>query len=74
MQSAHAIGRALAQPFFVDVVPLSFIFVVVMGSMFMGWASPTDSAALGCRRRSRWRVLPGAHLEDPGREPENTAA
>ncbi|MFO1082317.1 MAG: TRAP transporter large permease [Reyranellaceae bacterium] len=36
------------RPFFVDVVPLSFIFVVVMGSMFLGWASPTDSAALGC--------------------------
>ena len=36
------------RPFFIDVVPLSFIFIVVMGSMFMGWASPTDSAALGC--------------------------
>jgi tripartite ATP-independent transporter DctM subunit len=36
------------RPFVVDVVPLSFIFVVVMGSMFAGWASPTDSAALGC--------------------------
>ena len=36
------------RPFFIDVVPLSLIFIVVMGSMFMGWASPTDSAALGC--------------------------
>jgi len=36
------------RPFFVQVVPLSVIFVVVMGSMFAGLASPTDSAALGC--------------------------
>jgi len=36
------------RPFFVHVVPLSVIFVVVMGSMFAGLASPTDSAALGC--------------------------
>jgi tripartite ATP-independent transporter DctM subunit len=35
-------------PFFVYVVPLFIIFVVVMGSMFAGLASPTDSAALGC--------------------------
>ena len=35
-------------PFFVYVVPLFLIFVVVMGSMFSGIASPTDAAALGC--------------------------
>jgi tripartite ATP-independent transporter DctM subunit len=35
-------------PFFTYVVPLFLIFVVVMGSMFMGIASPTDAAALGC--------------------------
>ncbi|MFO1157574.1 MAG: TRAP transporter large permease [Reyranellaceae bacterium] len=54
------------RPFFVDVVPLSFIFVVVMGSMFAGWASPTDSAALGCLatvllamvyRALTWKIL-----------------
>ena len=54
------------RPFFVDVVPLSFIFIVVMGSMFMGWASPTDSAALGCLatvvlaicyRALSWKIL-----------------
>lgn len=54
------------RPFFVDVVPLSFIFVVVMGSMFVGWASPTDSAALGCLatvllalayRALTWKIL-----------------
>jgi tripartite ATP-independent transporter DctM subunit len=54
------------RPFFIDVVPLSLIFVVVMGSMFMGWASPTDSAALGCLatvmlalcyRAFSWKVL-----------------
>lgn len=36
------------RPLLVHVVPLTFIFVVMVGSMFMGWASPTDSAALGC--------------------------
>lgn len=54
------------RPFFLDVVPLSLIFVVVMGSMFAGWASPTDSAALGCLatmllamayRALTWRIL-----------------
>jgi tripartite ATP-independent transporter DctM subunit len=53
-------------PFFVHVVPLSLIFVVVMGSMLAGWASPTDSAALGCMatvvlallyRALTWKVL-----------------
>jgi tripartite ATP-independent transporter DctM subunit len=53
-------------PFFTDVVPLSFIFIVVMGSMFAGLASPTDSAALGCLatvvlalcyRALSWKIL-----------------
>jgi tripartite ATP-independent transporter DctM subunit len=35
-------------PFFKYVVPLFLIFIVVMGSMFTGIASPTDAAALGC--------------------------
>ncbi len=35
-------------PFFKYVVPLFLIFIVVMGSMFSGIASPTDAAALGC--------------------------
>ncbi|MGE0151544.1 MAG: TRAP transporter large permease subunit [Reyranellaceae bacterium] len=53
-------------PFFTHVVPLFVIFVVVMGSMFAGIASPTDSAALGCLatvllgiayRALSWRIL-----------------
>jgi tripartite ATP-independent transporter DctM subunit len=53
-------------PFARDVVPLFSIFVVVMGSMFMGIASPTDSAALGCLatvllaaayRRLSWKTM-----------------
>jgi tripartite ATP-independent transporter DctM subunit len=35
-------------PFLKYVVPLFLIFIVVMGSMFSGIASPTDAAALGC--------------------------
>jgi len=53
-------------PFFIYVVPLFLIFVVVMGSMFMGIASPTDAAALGCLatvvlavayRAFKWKIL-----------------
>lgn len=35
------------RPFVVDVLPLLSIFLVVVGSMLIGWASPTESAALG---------------------------
>ncbi len=49
---AYDIGRFSPRerwlPFFIYVVPLFLIFIVVMGSMFAGIASPTDSAALGC--------------------------
>ena len=36
------------RPFLVNVVPLLGIFVVVVGSIMGGFASPTESAALGC--------------------------
>lgn len=39
---------ARAKPFLLYVLPLFTLFVVVMGSMIAGLASPTDSAALGC--------------------------
>lgn len=35
------------RPFFRDVLPLLGIFVAVVGSMLAGWASPTESAAIG---------------------------
>jgi tripartite ATP-independent transporter DctM subunit len=59
-------GRARWLPFLVHVVPLFLIFIVVIGSIFAGVASPTDSAALGCvatvlialaHRALSWRVL-----------------
>lgn len=31
----------------VDLVPPLLLFVVVMGSIYLGWATPTESAALG---------------------------
>lgn len=34
-------------PFCKNVLPLLAIFVAVVGSMLMGWASPTESAAIG---------------------------
>ncbi|MCR9220136.1 MAG: TRAP transporter large permease subunit [Alphaproteobacteria bacterium] len=36
------------KPFCVYVLPLSGIFAVVIGSLLIGVASPTDAAALGC--------------------------
>jgi len=35
------------QPFFLYVLPLVSIFVVVVGAMIAGWATPTECAALG---------------------------
>jgi len=31
----------------VDLLPPTLIFIVVMGSIYLGWATPTESAALG---------------------------
>jgi tripartite ATP-independent transporter DctM subunit len=49
---AYAVARltlwARWRPFLVHVVPLLGIFVVVIGSLLMGFATPTESAALGC--------------------------
>jgi tripartite ATP-independent transporter DctM subunit len=36
------------RPFCIYVLPLSGIFAVVIGSLLVGIASPTDAAALGC--------------------------
>ena len=35
-------------PFLKYVVPLFSIFVLVVGSILAGWATPTESAAIGC--------------------------
>lgn len=40
-------GWARFTPFLVYVLPLAAIFIVVVGSMLAGWATPTESAALG---------------------------
>lgn len=45
--ASEARGWARWKPFVRDVVPLFAIFVAVVGSMLVGWASPTESAAIG---------------------------
>lgn len=59
-------GRERWLPFILHVVPLSFIFVAVIGSIFAGVASPTDSASLGCvatmlvalaHKSLTWRIM-----------------
>ncbi|MFY9316184.1 MAG: TRAP transporter large permease [Burkholderiales bacterium] len=40
-------GWRRLQPFFKYVLPLVSIFVVVVGAMIAGWATPTECAALG---------------------------
>ena len=47
-EAAMLYGWARWKPLLVSVAPLMSIFFVMIGSIFMGWASPTDSAALGC--------------------------
>lgn len=53
-------------PFLTDVLPLSLVFLSVLGSIFAGIASPTESAALGALsalllaayyRKLSWRSL-----------------
>lgn len=41
-------GWARFRPFVVDVLPLSLVFIAVIGSLVGGIATPTESAALGC--------------------------
>jgi tripartite ATP-independent transporter DctM subunit len=63
---APMIGWQRWRPFVVYVLPLLGIFVVVVGSMLAGVATPTESAALGsvasviaglCYRRLTWKNL-----------------
>jgi tripartite ATP-independent transporter DctM subunit len=44
---AHFHGWERVKPFFQYVLPLLSIFGVVVGAMVAGWATPTESAALG---------------------------
>ena len=41
-------GWARLRPFVINVLPLSLVFVAVIGSLVGGIATPTESAALGC--------------------------
>ena len=41
-------GRERWMPLVTHILPLLFVFIVMMGSMFAGWASPSESAAAGC--------------------------
>jgi tripartite ATP-independent transporter DctM subunit len=47
-EASGARGWTRWRPFLVYVAPLFAIFVVVIGSLLAGIASPTESAALGC--------------------------
>lgn len=40
--------RERVKPFLVHVLPLTGIFAVVVGTIFLGLASPSEAAALGC--------------------------
>ncbi len=60
------------RPFLTHVLPLLSIFVVVVGVMLLGWATPTEAAAVGCAaslaaaaayRRLSWAALSKALME-----------
>ena len=42
-----------------DLIPPLFIFVIVIGSIYSGWATPTESAALGVLTALGFAVLAG---------------
>jgi tripartite ATP-independent transporter DctM subunit len=46
-ERSEAVGWARWQPLIVHVTPLVLIFVLVIVAMSAGWATPTESAALG---------------------------
>jgi tripartite ATP-independent transporter DctM subunit len=59
-------------PFVIYVVPLFSLFMLVVGSILLGWATPSESAALGavgaiiaalCYRCLTWQGLKTAFLE-----------
>ena len=64
---AHTTAGSSFRPFVQYVLPLVSIFVIVVGAMSAGWATPTESAAIGALRddrararstaRSRWKIL-----------------
>src|SRR5438132_10039091 len=61
-------GWEKLRPFFQYVVPLVSIFVVVVASMSAGWATPTESAAIGALftmvLASDYRAITPAHMLD----------
>jgi tripartite ATP-independent transporter DctM subunit len=46
-ETAEIHGFDRWRPFIVHVLPLLLIFVVVVGAMMRGWATPTEAAAVG---------------------------
>ena len=66
------------RPFVIHVLPLFGIFVVVIGSIIAGWATPTESAALGCTASvitaAAYRSLKPADLMTALRETAKIAA
>lgn len=59
------------RPFVLHVLPLAVIIGLVIGSMLLGWATPTESAAVGCAttavvaacyRELTWRAVKEALL------------
>ena len=48
VEGPSAPGWERWKPFFLHVLPLVLIIGLVIGSMVFGWATPTESAAVGC--------------------------
>jgi tripartite ATP-independent transporter DctM subunit len=46
--AAQVDGWRRWKPFIAHVLPLGTIIAAVIGSMVLGWATPTESAAIGC--------------------------
>jgi tripartite ATP-independent transporter DctM subunit len=69
---ARASGRSLLGPVLTSLLPVLILVVAVLGSIFFGIATPTESAAVGAigavllgaaKRRLRWKVIDDAALQ-----------
>jgi tripartite ATP-independent transporter DctM subunit len=69
---ARASGRSLLGPVLTSLLPVLILVVAVLGSIFFGIATPTESAAVGAigavllgaaKRRLRWKAIDDAALQ-----------
>jgi tripartite ATP-independent transporter DctM subunit len=68
----HVPTREKVEAFFIHILPLSFVIFMVIGVMFLGWATPTEAATSGalgafilaaCHKRLTWKLVKKSFIE-----------